>query len=94
MSKNHNYIKPPKSEDCIWRSGPPPEIGWWPASSIRRMDGRRAPQPEWLRYWDGKAWSVGDFAFQTAEVAAEDAGVREPVQYNIFWTDRWWETKR
>ena len=89
IMKNHNYIKPPKSEDCIWRSGPPPEIGWWPASSRR---GR--PNPGWLRYWDGKAWSVGDSSRQTAEVAALDAGVREQGQDNIFWTDRWWETKR
>lgn len=22
-------IKPPRAADCKWRSGPPPEIGWW-----------------------------------------------------------------
>jgi len=45
------YIKPPASHECTWRSGPPPEVGWWPASALRR--------PSYLRYWNGTFWSWG-----------------------------------
>jgi hypothetical protein len=31
-----------------WHKGPPPSIGWWPASSCR--------DKECLRWWDGKHW--------------------------------------
>lgn len=42
------YIKPPKWHDCVWRSGPPPSVGWWPAS--KRGD------PTVLRWWGGSNW--------------------------------------
>ena len=32
-----------------WFSGPPPSLGWWPASMMRNKDS--------LRWWDGHEWS-------------------------------------
>lgn len=32
-----------------WRTGPPPSLGWWPAS-VRR-------NPLSLRWWNGSHWS-------------------------------------
>lgn len=32
-----------------WHSGPPPSVGWWPASAFRTST--------LLRWWDGKRWS-------------------------------------
>jgi hypothetical protein len=33
----------------IWHSGPPPSIGWWPASIYG--------QPTVVRWWNGQCWS-------------------------------------
>ena len=85
--KNPKYIKPPKSEDCIWRSGPPPEIGWWPASVAKR--------PTMLRWWNGNAWSSTASAESSAVYAAWIAAVKAVAPTKcVEWTDRWWETKR
>ena len=77
------YIKPPRSEECEWRSGPPPEIGWWPASTSR--------DPDALRFWDGLCWSV----LCRSVDDRNSAGLwgAKPSAYNtneIRWTDRWW----
>ena len=77
------YIKPPRRDECEWRSGPPPEIGWWPASTWRN--------PEELRYWNGEHWSFSCEARENRASAAESA--REPTSFDpgaIRWTDRWW----
>ena len=80
------YIKPPRSEDCVWRSGPPPEIGWWPA------DWGKPPRPECLRWWDGVSFSFGAPAVFTTEEAEICAIVRfRDVDGRVVWTDRWWE---
>ena len=80
------YIKPPRSEDCVWRSGPPPDIGWWPA------DWGIVRHPETLRWWDGKEWSCAAVDYMNAAVAAEYGGRYFP-HAKIKWTDRWWEKK-
>ena len=36
--------------NAVWHKGPPPSIGWWPASRI----GVRG----FYRWWDGKQWSA------------------------------------
>lgn len=36
--------------DRKWHTGPPPSMGWWPASVSR--DGAT------IRWWDGSAWSM------------------------------------
>lgn len=81
MSK---YIKPPESENCIWRSGPPPEIGWWPAGYSKN--------PIILRYWDGDSWSLGMFSYETTAIVDYQLARYYSRHYegNIFWTDRWW----
>ena len=68
-----------------WRSGPPPSIGWWPAS--------RCLFEDVYRWWDGKQWSAPAWAELTAAQAASRAA--EPCSvFNkpIQWTDRpaWW----
>ena len=77
------YIQPPRSEECEWRSGPPPEIGWWPASTER--------QPHRLRFWNGRHWS----SYATSSANARTAGeygsrMSSDDQDRIKWTDRWW----
>lgn len=36
--------------DRKWHKGPPPSVGWWPASNS--MD------KSVVRWWDGSSWSV------------------------------------
>ena len=70
-----------------WRKGPPPSIGWWPASMSRDLD--------ILRWWDGSAWSQPAFCEESAEIAAMSAEEKSPVQKFIRWTDRpaWWPAR-
>lgn len=62
-----------------WHKGPPPSIGWWPASRHRN--------PDILRWWNGKSWSTAAHVFCTAEEAAETAAV-ETTMSDIEWADR------
>lgn len=36
--------------DTKWHSGPPPSVGWWPASFSK--------DEKALRWWDGERWSM------------------------------------
>lgn len=64
-----------------WHKGPPPSIGWWPASYWR--------DPRFLRWWDGKCWSLACTRYDSAEKAAEKAGYESFMDKdNIEWTDR------
>ena len=36
-------------QDSRWHDGPPPSVGWWPAS--------REQDKHALRWWDGNCWS-------------------------------------
>lgn len=79
------YIKPPAPNKCTWRSGPPPEVGWWPASAFNA--------PDCLRWWDGTKWSQP----ASVELSAKDAAIKANSPTNISgplmsiqWTDRWW----
>ncbi len=69
-----------------WRKGPPPSIGWWPASFHRNS--------KIFRWWDGTRWSYPARAYMPAFRAAEVAAGKEPKSYQneIEWTDRpaWW----
>jgi hypothetical protein len=67
-----------------WHRGPPPEIGWWPAST--------ACDPNSIRWWNGKRWGAAlQAGFQSERTlnfwATADAGARST---RIFWTERWW----
>lgn len=79
------YIEPPRSEDCVWRDGPPPGIGWWPASSVRNLN------PIALRWWDGE-WSCVALDSDSPKFAGLVASTRTGhADRDIRWTDRWWE---
>lgn len=62
-----------------WHSGPPPSVGWWPAS----MCGNYAC----FRWWDGSRWSAAAWAEDTKDQASFAAGVKTYYTY-IKWTDR------
>ena len=76
------YITPPHPGQVEWFSGPPPEVGWWPADYPPR-------ETDMLRWWDGKQWSCANFAERSSPVFLKPA----PMQSDIKWTARWWETK-
>ena len=70
-----------------WRKGPPPSVGWWPASERRN--------PDILRWWNGKVWSFPARPNMSKETAADWA---EEEAYNndeVEWTDRpkWWPAR-
>jgi hypothetical protein len=62
-----------------WHKGPPPSVGWWPASISR--DGSM------LRWWNGEIWSIAVAAHRSSEYAAKIASMPEPY-YDIEWKDR------
>lgn len=66
-----------------WHGGPPPAIGWWPASVYR--DART------LRFWDGDRWSGSARPEMTARQAAAAAASWTPPQVAVEWAARWWE---
>jgi hypothetical protein len=67
-----------------WHKGPPPSIGWWPASTYR--------DPESLRWWNGRRWSLPAYSDMTATEASWRARGDTHSQSIIEWTDRpaWW----
>lgn len=73
-------------ERPVWRDGPPPSIGWWPASASQEkcvID---------IRWWNGVEWSLFAQPWDTEAEAASVADIRHsvPYQQRIVWTDRWW----
>jgi hypothetical protein len=68
-----------------WHKGPPPSVGWWPASWSR--------DPSILRWWDRKQWSMAVDDGMDAQIA--EAYAKKPCSvypHEIEWTDRpaWW----
>ncbi len=63
-----------------WRKGPPPSIGWWPASIYRI--------PDSLRWWDGERWSVPAYPEDSVHQASAYAKSPATCQHEIEWTDR------
>lgn len=83
---NPNYIKPPSGDEVEWFSGPPPEVGWWPASVGSDTDS--------LRYWDGRCWSFSASSSEGAMVAVQYAKSPASLADDLIrWTHRWWEGK-
>lgn len=66
-----------------WHSGPPPSVGWWPAS--------KCDDPEIVRWWDGNAWSFAVGVLFSARMAAYYAEKIAAGQEEVKWTERWWE---
>ncbi len=78
-----NYIRLPHWHDCVWFKGPPPAIGWWPASVARRAFV--------LRYWDGKHWSQSVHMDTTRqEIAQIKLHQALGEEKHIRWINRWW----
>jgi len=80
MSK---YIKPPDSSEVSWRFGPPPEVGWWPATW--------AGTTELIRFWNVDEWS--DLAYHYSFTKDSIPPIEEMEFINspyMMWTDRWW----
>ena len=73
------YITPYADE---WFSGPPPEIGWWPASTCR--------DPRAIRYYDGEQWSKTARAGMAVKQAARMAK-QKLYGASVEWAKRWWE---
>ena len=61
----------------VWHKGPPPSLGWWPASTNMN--------PGVIRWWDGAQWSVavGEGSTRPGELAACATFCK-----NIYWTRR------
>jgi hypothetical protein len=71
-----------------WRKGPPPSIGWWPASAVKF--------PEAIRWWNGKWWSIASFQNTPLEQVKKRAREMERLgQDRIEWTNRpaWWPNR-
>ena len=63
-----------------WHKGPPPSVGWWPASWWQ--------DEKVFRWWDGKRWShPAEEGFELHQVAAT-AALKDPSQHEIEWKDR------
>jgi hypothetical protein len=66
-----------------WHKGPPPSIGWWPASVSHFQES--------LRWWDGECWSIPVSRFETSRAAGKAAQYKEKNATSLIeWTDRWW----
>jgi hypothetical protein len=63
-----------------WHSGPPPSVGWWPASMVRDEDV--------FRWWNGLHWSAPAQSSHTAEYAAAQARVKSHWEPGIEWQHR------
>jgi hypothetical protein len=65
-----------------WNKGPPPSLGWWPASVARDSAA--------IRWWDGQCWSVLARPNYSAKLAAAQAKIKYPEghQHLIKWSDR------
>ncbi len=63
-----------------WRKGPPPSIGWWPASNCYNPDAHR--------WWNGEWWSTVAYPEYAANTVAAIARFKDVFQDEIEWTDR------
>lgn len=67
----------------VWRSGPPPSIGWWPASAGKWLT--------ILRWWDGIKWSEFVSVFEPEKNVKNAAEKPSRIEFGITWTDQWWK---
>lgn len=65
-----------------WHKGPPPSIGWWPASLCRDASS--------VRWWNGGGWSISQYEGCSASSVAHAATLRVSSywQPQIEWQDR------
>lgn len=73
----------------VWRKGPPPSPGWWPASTVRNHN--------MLRWWDGETWSFSTDQYASVRKAAAAAKIPCKFPEAIEWLprpDSWPERSR
>ena len=64
-----------------WHKGPPPSIGWWPASISRDRDA--------IRWWDGEFWSAPCYKGEKPWSIKLSAGIKDSQPpCAIEWTER------
>lgn len=63
-----------------WHSGPPPSVGWWPASVCNDLT--------CLRWWNGRAWSLPAYAGDGSMKVETAVRFLSCNTAQIFWTDR------
>lgn len=63
-----------------WQKGPPPSIGWWPASAFRDRT--------ILRWWNGRYWSSGVWVYGNESEVASAAKQKGASQKAIEWLPR------
>jgi hypothetical protein len=66
--------------DGKWHKGPPPSVGWWPASANRIES--------LICFWDGAQWSAACSPSMTAEYAAHRAATKHPHSKYVAWRHR------
>jgi hypothetical protein len=66
--------------DNKWHSGPPPSIGWWPASI--------AADSACLRWWNGQYWSIGAYRGYSEVNLARIAVARADTDWEVRWQYR------
>ena len=65
----------------VWHSGPPPSVGWWPASATRCE--------RCLRWWNGEYWSMACSRGTKIDVVERLARTRSIFDLDeIEWADR------
>jgi hypothetical protein len=71
-----------------WKSGRPPHVGWWNASTTGRCS-------IW-RWWNGEFWSQACDDDDTPTYALECAQLRDDSVSidTVWWTDYWPENAR
>lgn len=62
-----------------WFEGPPPSVGWWPASRMRLSST--------LRWWNGVCWSQPAYSNYTRTYVARIANT-PATNCGIEWTHR------
>lgn len=65
-----------------WFSGPPPAVGWWPASAFFDVD--------LYRWWDGQKWSIAATRLKNHHFAASisrHAAVLDDIRWRRWSAD-------
>lgn len=70
-----------------WHKGHPPSIGWWPTSAANAPTWLRSK--EWVRWWDGKHWSVPVSNGHPARDVNHMAALRTAIpDSRVLWANR------
>jgi hypothetical protein len=63
-----------------WFKGPPPSLGWWPASYSRNKKS--------IRWWNGSYWSLASVKGQSLDTVSYRAHIPASASLSIEWTHR------